>query len=245
MHNPQVTVNVEIRDSAYIYTQVEKGPGGLPTGSGGKAMLLLSGGIDSPVAGWMMAKRGIELDGVHYHSFPFTSERAKQKVIDLAKILKEYAGPFKLHLVSLTDIQKTINQKCPQEQGTILTRRFMMKIARKIAGEGRALALITGESLGQVASQTMESIYVTDASVNLPVFRPLLGMDKVEIMDRAREIGTYEQSILPYEDCCTLFLPRYPLTRPKMDKILASESHMEVERLIEEAVNSREVMEIG
>lgn len=245
VHNPEMVVNVEIRDKAYIYTRVVKGPGGLPVGSGGKGMLLLSGGIDSPVAGWMVAKRGVELQAVHYHSFPFTSERAKQKVIDIARILSEYIGSFKIHLVSLTDIQTDINKNCPEEQGTILTRRFMMRIAEEIAREENAYALITGESLGQVASQTMESIYVTNASVDLPVFRPLLGMDKVEIMDRARDIGTYEMSILPYEDCCTLFLPRHPVTKPKLDKILDSESHLEVERLIKEAVNSREIMNIG
>lgn len=245
VHNPEVTVNVEIRDKAYIYTGIEKGPGGLPVGSSGRALLLLSGGIDSPVAGWMVAKRGVELQAVHYHSFPFTSERAKQKVIDLAKVLSSYTGRLKLHMVSLTDIQKAINRDCPEEQGTILTRRFMMKIAREIALEEKALALITGESLGQVASQTMESIYVTNASVDLPVFRPLLGMDKVEIMDRARAIGTYQLSILPYEDCCTLFLPKHPETRPRLEKILESESHLEVERLIREAVTSRDILEIG
>lgn len=244
VHNPDVVVNIEIRDKAYIYSAVEPGPGGLPTGSSGKGMLLLSGGIDSPVAGWMVAKRGVELQAVHFHSFPFTSERAKQKVIDLAKILSRYTGCIKLHMVSLTDIQNSINRECPEEQGTILTRRFMMRIAREIAVNEGALALITGESLGQVASQTMESIYVTNASVDLPVFRPLLGMDKVEIMDRARVIGTYDLSILPYEDCCTLFLPRHPETRPKLEKILQSESHLDAEKLIEEAVKSREILEV-
>ncbi len=245
VHNPEVIVNVEIRDKAYIYTLVEKGPGGLPVGSGGKGVLLLSGGIDSPVAGWMIAKRGVKLEAVHYHSFPFTSERARQKVVELAKIMSGFAGPFKLHMVSLTDIQTSINQNCPEEQGTILTRRFMMKIAGEIAREEGAYALITGESLGQVASQTMESIYVTNASVDLPVFRPLLGMDKTEIMVKAREIGTYETSILPYEDCCTLFLPRHPVTKPRLDRILQSESHLEVGRLVTEAVNSRDILDIS
>ncbi|MBA1335808.1 MAG: tRNA 4-thiouridine synthase [Firmicutes bacterium] len=245
VHNPETLVNIEIRDKAYIYTDAAMGPGGLPTGSSGKGILLLSGGIDSPVAGWMVAKRGVELQAVHFHSFPFTSERAKQKVIDIAKVLSGYTGGLKLHMVSLTDIQSSINQECPEEQGTILTRRFMMRIAARIAASEGALALVTGESLGQVASQTMESIYVTNASVELPVYRPLLGMDKVEIMERARNIGTYEISILPYEDCCTLFLPKFPETRPKLDKIMQSETHLDIDGLLEEALKSKEVLDIG
>jgi thiamine biosynthesis protein ThiI len=244
VHDPELLINIEIRDRAYIYAGTEKGSGGLPTGTGGKGLLLLSGGIDSPVAGWMVAKRGVELEAVHFHSFPFTSERAKQKVIDLAEVLAGYTGGIRLYMVSLTDIQSSINRHCPAEQGTILTRRFMMKIAEKIAEKARALALVTGESLGQVASQTLESIYVTDSCVNLPVFRPLIGMDKIEIIERAREIETYELSILPYEDCCTLFLPEHPETKPRLEKILQSESHMEVEELIQQAVETMEVLDV-
>jgi thiamine biosynthesis protein ThiI len=244
LHNPETVINIEIRDKAYIFSETERGPGGLPTGSSGSALLLLSGGIDSPVAGWMLAKRGVEIQAVHYHSFPFTSDRAKQKVIDLAHVLSGYTGGFRLHLVSLTNIQQQINAACPEEQGTILTRRFMMKIARGIAAEEGLMALITGESLGQVASQTMESLYVTNASVDLPVFRPLIGMDKVEIMEKARNIGTYDLSILPYEDCCTLFLPKYPETKPKIERVLQSESHLDVDGLVKEAIDTREVMDI-
>lgn len=244
VHRPELLINIEIRDKAYIYMGMEQGSGGLPTGTSGKSILLLSGGIDSPVAGWMVAKRGVELEAVHFHSFPYTSERAKQKVIDLARVLAGYTGGIGLHMVSLTDIQSSINRHCPAEQSTILTRRFMMKIAGKIAEAEKALALITGESLGQVASQTIESIYVTDSCVDMPVFRPLLGMDKVEIINRARNIDTYELSILPYEDCCTLFLPPHPETRPRLEKILQSESHLEVRPLIEQAVETREVLSI-
>lgn len=244
VHQPDLMINIEIRDKAYIFAGIEKGSGGLPTGTGGKGLLLLSGGIDSPVAGWMVAKRGVELEAVHFHSFPFTSERAKQKVIDLAGVLAGYIGGVRLHMVSLTDIQSSINMHCPVEQSTILTRRFMMRIAERIAGEVKALALVTGESLGQVASQTMESIYVTDSCVDLPVLRPLVGMDKIEIIERARNIDTYELSILPYEDCCTLFLPEHPETRPRLEKIMQSESHLEVQRLIEQAVETREVLEV-
>jgi thiamine biosynthesis protein ThiI len=244
VHQPELLINIEIREGAYIFAGQEKGSGGLPTGTGGRGLLLLSGGIDSPVAGWMVAKRGVELEAVHFHSFPFTSERAKQKVIDIAEVLAGYIGGIRLHMVSLTDIQGSINRHCPAEQSTILTRRFMMRIAERIAEETKALALVTGESLGQVASQTLESIYVTDTSVGLPVFRPLLGMDKVEIIDRAREIDTYELSIQPYEDCCTLFLPEHPETRPKLEKILQSESHLEVEPLIRQAVETREILSL-
>ena len=244
VHQPELLINIEIREGAYIFAGQEKGSGGLPTGTGGRGLLLLSGGIDSPVAGWMVAKRGVELEAVHFHSFPFTSERAKQKVIDIAEVLAGYIGGIRLHMESLTDIQGSINRHCPAEQSTILTRRFMMRIAERIAEEIKALALVTGESLGQVASQTLESIYVTDTSVGLPVFRPLLGMDKVEIIDRAREIDTYELSIQPYEDCCTLFLPEHPETRPKLEKILQSESHLEVEPLIRQAVETREILSL-
>ena len=244
VHNPDLLINIEIRDEAYIFAGFEKGSGGLPTGTGGRGLLLLSGGIDSPVAGWMVAKRGVELEAVHFHSFPFTSERAKQKVIDLAEVLAVYTGGIKLHMVSLTDIQGSINRNCPAEQSTILIRRFMMRIAEKIAAETKALALVTGESLGQVASQTLESICVTDSSVDLPVFRPLLGMDKVEIIDRARGIDTYELSILPYEDCCTIFLSEHPETKPRLEKILQSESHLEAEPLISQAVESREILNV-
>ncbi len=244
VHRPELLINIEIRDYVYMYAGFEKGSGGLPTGTGGKGLLLLSGGIDSPVAGWMIAKRGIDLEGIHFHSPPFTSERSKQKVIDLAKVLARYTGSLRLHLVPLTDIQRDIVQNCPPEQGTILIRRVMMKTAAKIAEETGALALITGESLGQVASQTLESLYVTDASVELPVFRPLIGMDKVEIIERARAINTYELSILPYEDCCTLFLPEHPETRPRLEKILQSESHVNIDLFIQRMLETREILNL-
>lgn len=241
VHQPDVTIYVEIREEAYVYSERVMGLGGMPVGSNGKAMLLLSGGIDSPVAGWMIAKRGLSVHGVHFHSYPFTSQRAKEKVVELAKELTEYIGPFKLYSVNLLPIQKEINEKCPEEEMTILSRRFMMKIAERIALKEGAQALITGESLGQVASQTVESLTVTNAAVNLPVFRPLIAMDKTEIIEIARKIGTYETSILPYEDCCTVFLPKRPVTKPRLDRILRSEENLDVERLIEEALANLEV----
>ena len=207
-------------------------------------MVLLSGGIDSPVAAWMMAKRGMMLEAVHFHSYPYTSERAQEKVEELASIVATYCGRFKMHVVNLLPIQEEIVQNCPEEETTILVRRFMMRIAERIAQQKDCMMLITGENLGQVASQTAEALVVTDASVKLPVMRPLIAMDKVDIMEKAQEIGTFETSIQPYEDCCTVFLPKHPTTKPKLEKILASESKLDVEALIEAAVSAKETITI-
>jgi thiamine biosynthesis protein ThiI len=246
VHNPDTLVKVEIRDfGAYIYLNKIPGVGGMPTGSNGRATLLLSGGIDSPVAGYMIAKRGVELDAVHFYSYPYTSERAKEKVMDLAKILTSYCGRMNVHIVPFTEIQLEINDKCPQEQLTILMRRFMMTIADRIARKNGSLALITGESVGQVASQTMESLLVTNAVCQLPVYRPVIGMDKEEIVTIARKIGTFETSILPYEDCCTVFTPRHPVTNPKLENILIEEAKLDVETLVKNAVESAYIQEVN
>lgn len=241
VHKPDVRINVEVRDKAFVFSNRINGFGGLPLGTNGKAMLLLSGGIDSPVAGWLVAKRGVDIEAIHYHSHPFTSERAQDKVKDLAKILSIYCGRFRLYSVNLLPIQKEINEKCPEEQMTILSRRFMMMIAEEVAKANKCNALITGESIGQVASQTMESLNVTNASVDMPVFRPLIAMDKVDIIEKAYEIETYETSILPFEDCCTVFLPKHPVTKPKLEKILQSQEKLDVEKLINEAIENMEV----
>ena len=242
VHKPELKLYVEIREKAYVYCDVIMGQGGMPLGSNGKAHLLLSGGIDSPVAGYMIAKRGVRIEAVHYESFPYTSERAKEKVIELARILTDYTGPIKLHIVNFTKIQTDIYEKCPEEMLTVIMRRFMMKIAERIAKENRGQALITGESIGQVASQTIESLNVTNSAVDMPVFRPLIGMDKIEIMERAQKLGTYETSILPYEDCCTVFVPKHPTTRPKLENILAAEKALPVEEMIEEALSNVETI---
>lgn len=245
VNNPEVTVHVEVRDvAAYVYANKISGMGGMPIGTNGRVALLLSGGIDSPVAGWMIAKRGVQLEGVHFFSYPYTSERAKDKVIELSKILASYTGKFVLHIVPFTEIQLEIHEKCPEEQLTLIMRRFMMKIAERIALKGKCNALVTGESLGQVASQTIQSLGVTNAAVDLPVFRPLIGMDKDEIVAIARKIDTFETSILPYEDCCTVFVPKHPKTKPQLDKIIESETHLDMEKLINEAVDHTETMEI-
>ncbi|EMS74261.1 tRNA uracil 4-sulfurtransferase ThiI [Ruminiclostridium cellobioparum] len=240
--NPDFTVHLEVRESSYVYSDIIKAHGGMPMGSNGKATLLLSGGIDSPVAGWMMGKRGVEIEAVHFYSYPYTSERAKQKVVDLAQILSQYCGKFKLHVVPFTEIQLAINDNCPEDQLTIIMRRIMMRIAEIIARKTNSMALITGESMGQVASQTMQSLYCTDSAVNMPVFRPLIGMDKVEVIDIARKIDTFETSILPYEDCCTVFVAKHPQTKPKLEKIMKSEAAVDFEPLIERAVEATEVI---
>ena len=245
VHDPDVRLFVDVRhDLSYIYQDKIPGYGGLPLGTNGKGMTLLSGGIDSPVATWMMAKRGMLIEAVHFHSYPYTSQRAQEKVEELAGLVATYCGRFKMHVINLLPIQEQIVQNCPEEETTILVRRFMMRIAEKLAKETGCGMLITGENLGQVASQTAEALVVTDASVTMPVMRPLIGMDKVDIMDLAQEIGTYEKSIEPYEDCCTVFLPKHPATKPKLEKILASESKLDCEALIEAAVESEEIIEI-
>ena len=243
VHNPDVHLFVDLRhDKSYIYQQKIAGFGGLPLGTNGKGMVLLSGGIDSPVAAWMMAKRGMMIEAIHFHSFPYTSQRAQEKVEDLASIVATYCGRFKMHVINLLPVQEQIVQHCPEEETTILVRRFMMRIAEKIAEKNKAMMLITGENLGQVASQTAEALVVTDASVSMPVMRPLIAMDKVDIMEKAEEIGTFETSILPYEDCCTVFLPKHPTTKPKLERIEASESRLDVEGLVSAAVDSEEIV---
>lgn len=245
VHNPEVYLYIDIKENCYIYIDKIKGYGGLPVGTNGQGLLLLSGGIDSPVAGFMMAKRGVEISGVHYHSYPFTSERAEEKVKNLAEILSLYAGPIKLYSVNILEIQKEINAKCPEDEMTIISRRFMMRIAEKIAKENRIDALITGENLGQVASQTINGISVINAVVDMPILRPLIGFDKVDIIDLAKEIETYETSILPYEDCCTLFLPDHPVTRPKLKNIEKSEENLNIDRLVDSAIETMKIYNIG
>ncbi|PAB56829.1 tRNA uracil 4-sulfurtransferase ThiI [Anaeromicrobium sediminis] len=245
VHNPDVVLRVDVRHKIYAHSEKVNGYGGLPLGTNGKALLLLSGGIDSPVAGWMMAKRGVEIEGIHYHSYPFTSDRAKEKVIELARKLSIYCGTIKLHSINLLPIQKEINEKCPEDEMTILSRRFMMKIAEKIAERQECNALITGENIGQVASQTIQGLTVTNSSVNIPVFRPLIAMDKIDIIKMARMIDTYETSILPFEDCCTVFLPKRPVTKPRVDRIEQSESKLDVEKLIDEAIEQMETIEVN
>lgn len=246
VHQPDITVHVEVRQqAAYIYLEKVAGFGGMPYGTNGKALLLLSGGIDSPVAGWSMAKRGVAIEALHFHSYPFTSERAKEKVIELAQILSGYCkGILTLHIVNLLAVQQTLKTECDEEYFTILTRRFMMFIAERIARQNECLALITGESIGQVASQTMESLHATDAAVALPVFRPLIATDKVDIMQQAEKIGTYETSIQPYEDCCTVFLPKRPATKPRLEKIMKLESVLDREALITQALETLETLKI-
>ena len=237
MHNPELRVNIEVRDkAAYVHAGKMPGPGGMPVGTNGKAALLLSGGIDSPVAGYMMAKRGLELCAVHFFSYPYTSERAKEKVMELAELLTHYAGRMEVYVVPFTEIQEAIRDNCPEDMFTLIMRRFMMRLAERVAQEHDAGALITGESLGQVASQTMEAMNVTGAVCSMPVFRPVIGMDKEEIVQISRKIGTFETSILPYEDCCTVFTPKHPLTRPKKFKVEEAEKVLDVDALVEKAL---------
>lgn len=245
VHEPDVLLHVDVRsDRTYIYDAKIQGFGGLPLGTNGKGMVLLSGGIDSPVAAWMMAKRGMLIEAVHFHSYPYTSPRAQEKVEDLARIVASYCGRFKLHCVNLLPIQEQIVANCPEEETTIHVRMFMMRIAERIARDTGCMMLITGENLGQVASQTAEALVVTDSAVSMPVMRPLIAMDKTDIMDKAQEIGTFETSIQPYEDCCTVFLPKHPSTKPHLDRILASESVLDIEALVEAAVAAQEVINI-
>lgn len=245
VHEPDVLLHVDVRsDRTYIYDAKIQGFGGLPLGTNGKGMVLLSGGIDSPVAAWMMAKRGMLIEAVHFHSYPYTSPRAQEKVEDLARIVASYCGRFKLHCVNLLPIQEQIVANCPEEETTIHVRMFMMRIAERIARDTGCMMLITGENLGQVASQTAEALVVTDSAVSMPVMRPLTAMDKTDIMDKAQEIGTFETSIQPYEDCCTVFLPKHPSTKPHLDRILASESVLDIDGLVEAAVAAQEVINI-
>ncbi|MCI8484751.1 MAG: tRNA 4-thiouridine(8) synthase ThiI [Lachnospiraceae bacterium] len=236
LHEPELMINVEIRKKINIYSEIIPGPGGMPVGTNGKGMLLLSGGIDSPVAGYMIAKRGVKIDAVYFHAPPYTSERAKQKVVDLAKIVAKYSGPIYLKVVNFTDIQMYIYEKCPHEELTIIMRRYMMRIAEYFAKETNSLGLITGESIGQVASQTMQSLAATNEVCELPVYRPLIGFDKQEIIAVSEKIGTYETSILPYEDCCTIFVAKHPVTKPNLKVIRRSETHLQEQ--IEEMVNA-------
>lgn len=243
VHNPDMVVTVEVRQQAFVYTKKERGAGGMPIGTNGKATILLSGGIDSPVAGYMIAKRGVALEAVHFHSHPYTSDRAKEKVIDLAKQMSQYCGKINLHIVPFTKIQLDIIEKCPENYLTVIMRRIMMRIAEKISEREKSAALITGESIGQVASQTMESLVCTDNAVSQPVFRPLIGMDKEEIVTISKKIGTYETSILPYEDCCTIFVPKHPKTKPHLDEIIEAEKALEnIEEMIDEAIAEEEVI---
>lgn len=244
VHSPEVNVYVEIRETGYVHLDRISGAGGMPSGSNGKAMLLLSGGIDSPVAGYMIGKRGVQLEAIHFFSYPYTSDRAKDKVLKLGKIIAGYTGSLKVHIVPFTDIQLQIRDKCPEEHLTLVMRRFMMQISQRIAEKRGCAALITGESIGQVASQTMGALAVTDDAVTMPVFRPLIGMDKEEIVEISRKIDTYETSILPYEDCCTVFTPRHPSTKPKLEKVLLSQNQLDIEHLIDEAVEGTEIVEV-
>ncbi len=242
VHKPEVMLHVEVRNKINIYSRVIPGPGGMPVGTNGKAMLLLSGGIDSPVAGYMIAKRGVKIDAVYFHAPPYTSDRAKQKVVDLAKLVSRYSGPIHLHIVNFTDIQLYIYDKCPHEELTIIMRRYMMRIAERLSQDSGAMALITGESIGQVASQTMQSLAATDAACTMPVFRPVIGFDKQEIVDLSEKIGTYETSVLPFEDCCTIFVAKHPVTKPNIKMIERSEESLQekIDELVETAIDTVE-----
>lgn len=247
VHHPDVLLSVEIRTDIYIYSEIIPGPGGMPVGTNGKAMLLLSGGIDSPVAGYMIAKRGVQIEAVYFHAPPYTSERAKQKVVDLARLVSRYSGPIRLHIVNFTEIQLYIYDQCPHDELTIIMRRYMMKIAEQIALETGCLGLITGESIGQVASQTIQSLAVTNEVCTLPVFRPVIGFDKQEIVDVAQRIDTFETSIQPYEDCCTIFVAKHPVTKPNLKVIKRSEVKLQekIGEMLQTAVESAEVITVS
>ena len=245
VHHPDYTVYVEVRDlAAYVHGPAEPGAGGLPTGVGGRAMCLLSGGIDSPVAAWMVAKRGVEIESVHFFSYPYTSQLAKDKVLELARLVTKYSGRMTVNVVSFTEIQEAIRDNCPEEYFTLIMRRFMMEISQRIAKQHGCGALITGENLGQVASQTMEAMTVTGAVVDIPIFMPLVGMDKEEIVTIARKIGTLETSILPYEDCCTVFTPKHPKTKPTIGQLINAEKRLDRETLIQRALESVEKIQV-
>lgn len=245
IHNPDFTVFIDVKSSAYIYIKRTSGLGGLPLGSSGEGLILLSGGIDSPVAGFMMAKRGMNINAIHFHSYPFTSKRAHQKAMDLAKILSKYTGNMTVYSINLAEIYKAISKNCPRRETTILSRRFMMRIASKISEKYEYQALITGESLGQVASQTIESMSVINESSKYPILRPLIAMDKKDIIEISEKIGSYEKAIEPYDDCCSIFAPDSPVTKPKLKYIEKSEENLDIENLEDEAINNMEIIEIA
>ena len=247
VHNPRIMLNTEIRQKIYVYSQIIPGPGGMPVGTNGKSMLLLSGGIDSPVAGYMVAKRGVKIDAVYFHAPPYTSERAKQKVVDLARKVSRYAGPVYLYVVNFTDIQLYIYDKCPHDELTIIMRRYMMRIAERIAEKTGSLGLITGESIGQVASQTVQSLAATNEVCTMPVFRPLIAFDKEDIIRISKKIDTFETSIQPFEDCCTIFVAKHPVTKPNIKAIRRSETHLaeKIDKMVEEAIESAELLVVG
>ena len=246
VHHPDIMLNVEVREEIYLYSEIIPGPGGMPVGTNGSAMLLLSGGIDSPVAGYMIAKRGVSLEATYFHAPPYTSERAKEKVVDLARLVSKYSGPIKLNVVNFTDIQLYIYEKCPHDELTIIMRRYMMKIAEHFAKQDGCLGMITGESIGQVASQTMQSLNVTNAVCTLPVYRPLIGFDKRDIVEISEKINTYETSILPFEDCCTIFVAKHPVTKPILEKIEKSELNLAegIDELVQKAIDTVEVIKV-
>lgn len=246
VHKPEVLLQVEIRNKINIYSVEILGPGGMPIGTAGKAMLLLSGGIDSPVAGYMIAKRGVQIEATYFHAPPYTSDRAKQKVVDLAKLVSRYSGPMVLNVVNFTDIQLAIYEKCPHDELTIIMRRYMMRIAEELGKKSGCLGLITGESIGQVASQTMQSLYCTNEVCEMPVFRPVIGFDKQEIIDLSEKIGTYETSIQPFEDCCTIFVAKHPVTKPNLNIIKNDEKHLDdcIEEMLKTAIDTVERIEI-
>lgn len=246
VHHPDIMLNVEVREEIYLYSEIIPGPGGMPVGTNGSAMLLLSGGIDSPVAGYMIAKRGVSLEATYFHAPPYTSERAKEKVVDLARLVSKYSGPIKLNVVNFTDIQLYIYEKCPHEELTIIMRRYMMKIAEHFANESGCLGLITGESIGQVASQTMQSLAATNAVCNMPVYRPLIGFDKNDIIAISEKIDTYETSIQPFEDCCTIFVAKHPVTKPNLKIIERSEQHLneKIDELMQTAIETTETITV-
>ncbi len=246
VHKPEVLLQVEIRNKINIYSVEIPGPGGMPIGTAGKAMLLLSGGIDSPVAGYMIAKRGVQIEATYFHAPPYTSDRAKQKVVDLAKLVSRYSGPMVLNVVNFTDIQLAIYEKCPHDELTIIMRRYMMRIAEELGKKSGCLGLITGESIGQVASQTMQSLYCTNEVCEMPVFRPVIGFDKQEIIDLSEKIGTYETSIQPFEDCCTIFVAKHPVTKPNLNIIKNDEKHLDdcIEEMLKTAIDTVEIIEI-
>lgn len=248
VHKPEISLQVEIREKICVYSEIIPGPGGLPLGTNGKGMLLLSGGIDSPVAGWMIAKRGVNIDATYFHAPPYTSERAKQKVVDLAKLISRYTGPIDLHVINFTDVQLHIYEKCPHDELTIIMRRYMMRIAEEIARKNDCLGLITGESIGQVASQTMHALACTDDATTMAVYRPLIGFDKNDIIDISEKIGTFETSILPFEDCCTIFVAKHPVTKPNLGVITEHENYMislgEIDGLVQKALDTEEIIHI-